>query len=109
MVPVVSLLLTGSRGGFVSVLGELAILGWVLIWRNPIPGRRMRIAATGLAVVGVAALFLWLVPAYVLSKLGTINNYVPEASNGSRPAIWKGSSRDPSGPPVVRVLEWAAL
>ena len=91
MVPVVSLLLTGSRGGFVSILGELAILGWVLIWRHPIPGRRMRIAATGLAVVGVAALFLWLVPAYVLSKLSSINNYVPEASNGSRPAIWKGS------------------
>ncbi|MGO8813097.1 MAG: O-antigen ligase family protein [Terriglobia bacterium] len=90
LVPVVSLLLTGSRGGFVSVLVELAILGWVLIWRNPLPGGRMRIAATGLAVVGVAALFFWLVPTYVLTKLGTINNYVP-ASKGSRPALWKDS------------------
>jgi O-antigen ligase len=90
LVPVVSLLLTGSRGGFVSVLVELAILGWVLIWRNPLPGGRMRIAATGLAIVGVAALFFWLVPTYVLTKLGTINNYVP-ASKGSRPALWKDS------------------
>ncbi len=58
LVPVVSLLLTGSRGGFVSVLVEMAILGWIVIWRNPLPGRRMRVAATGLALVAVAALFI---------------------------------------------------
>ncbi|HMD83448.1 MAG TPA: O-antigen ligase family protein [Terriglobia bacterium] len=91
LVPVVSLLLTGSRGGFVSGLGEVAILGWILIWRNPLPGRRRRVAATGLALVAVAAVFFWLVPTYVLTKLGTIGNYVPEASGGNRPTLWKNS------------------
>jgi O-antigen ligase len=88
LVPLVSLLLTGSRGGFVAVLAEIAILGWILIWRNPLPGRRMRIAATGLVLVGVAALFFWLVPGFVLNKLGTIHNYVSETRVG-RVALWK--------------------
>ena len=88
LVPLVSLLLTGSRGGFVAVLAEIAILGWILIWRNPLPGRRMRIAATGLVLVGVVALFFWLVPGFVLNKLGTIHNYVSETRVG-RVALWK--------------------
>ena len=96
LVPVVSLLLTGSRGGFISLLGELAILGWILIWRNPIQGGRMRVAATGLALVGVAALFFWLVPGYVLTKLGTMHNYVPAASRGEPAAALEGFSRDHS-------------
>jgi O-antigen ligase len=101
LVPVVSLLLTGSRGGFVSGLGETAILGWVLIWRNPLPSRRRKVAATGLALMAVAAVFFWLVPTYVLTKLGTINNYLPVASEGNRPALWKNSLGILRGHPLV--------
>lgn len=90
LVPVVSLLLTGSRGGFAAVLVETAILGWVLIRWNPLPSGRKRVAATGMALAAVAALFLWLVPTFILTKLGTINNYVPQASVG-RPALWRNS------------------
>jgi len=90
LVPIVSLLLTGSRGGFVAILAEIAILGWVLIWRNPLPGRRIRVAATGLVLVGVAALFFWLVPTLVLHKLGTASNYVP-AAGGGRLVLWRGA------------------
>jgi O-antigen ligase len=90
LVPVVSLLLTGSRGGFVSVLVEIAILGWIVIWRNPLPGGRMRAAAMGLALVAVAGLFFWLVPTFILTKLGTINNYVQETRVG-RLSLWKES------------------
>lgn len=91
LVPVVSLLLTESRGGFVSLLVETAILGWIVIGRNPLPGRRMRVAVTGLALVAVTVLFIWILPAYVLNRLGTFNNYVPEASGGSRLTIWRNS------------------
>jgi O-antigen ligase len=101
LVPVVSLLLTGSRGGFVSVLAEMAIMGWVMIWRNPLPGRRIRVAATGLGLVAAAALFFWLVPTFVLTKLGTIKNYVPEASEGSRPNLWRNSLGIFRGHPLV--------
>ena len=91
LVPVVSLLLTGSRGGLVSVAVEIAIMGWILIWRSPLPGRRMKAATMGLALVAVAALFFWLVPTYVATRLGTVSNYVPESSAGSRPALWRDS------------------
>jgi O-antigen ligase len=91
LVPTVSLLLTGSRGGFVSVLVEVAILVWIMTYRNPLPGRRLRIAATGLALAGVAALFFWLAPEFVRSKIGTISNYVPNAHGESRPTLWRNS------------------
>jgi O-antigen ligase len=84
-------LLTGSRGGFISLLAEIAILAWIVIWRNPRPGRGMRVATTGLVLVAGASLFFWLVPGYVLSKIGTVKNYVPEARQGSRPILWKNS------------------
>jgi O-antigen ligase len=86
----VSLLLTGSRGGFVALLVEMAILGWIINWRNPLPGRRVRAAMIGSALVVVAALFFWLVPTYVLAKIGTMNSYVSEAKLG-RPILWKDS------------------
>jgi len=91
LVPAVSLLLTGSRGGLVALLVELGILGWIVIWRNPLPGRRMRAAVTGIALIAAAAVFFWLVPPYVLAKLGTAGNYVPETSAGNRPALWRSS------------------
>ncbi len=89
LIPVVSLLLTGSRGGIASFLLETAILAWILIWRNPLPGRRIRAAAMGLALVGVAALFFWLVPGNVRSKIETANKY--SESKVGRVAIWKDS------------------
>ena len=45
----------------------------------------------GLALAAVAALFFWLVPTFVLTKLATVNNYVPEASEGSRLGLWRNS------------------
>ena len=45
----------------------------------------------GLTLVAVAALFFWLVPTFVLTKLGTVNNYVPEVSEGSRLGLWRNS------------------
>ncbi len=93
VVPVVSLLLTGSRGGFISLLVEVAILGWVMIWRSPLPGRQMRVAALGLAVVAGTALCFWFVPTYVLAKIGTINSYVAETWEGNRVTLWRNSLR----------------
>jgi O-antigen ligase len=51
----------------------------------------MRVAAMGLALVAVAALFFWLVPTFVLTKLAAVNSYVPEASEGSRLGLWRNS------------------
>ena len=50
----------------------------------------MKVAAMGLALLAIAALFFWLVPEFVLTKLGTVNNYVSEAREG-RSALWRNS------------------
>ncbi len=91
LVPIVSLLLTGSRGGLVSLLVETAILGGIMFWRDPVRGRRRRVATTGLVLAAVAVLFFWLVPTYVLTKLGTVESYASETSAGNRPTLWWNS------------------
>jgi O-antigen ligase len=91
LVPAVSLLLTGSRGGFVAILVEILILSWVLLKDNPRRIRSMQAATMGAALVGIAALFFWLVPTYILTKLGTASNYVPAVSAESRPTLWRNS------------------
>jgi O-antigen ligase len=88
LVPVVSILLTTSRGGVVAVLAEIAILGWIIVWRNPLPGRRVRFAAISLALVAGAVLFLWLAPAYNLAKIGTVNSYTAGVKGG-RITVWR--------------------
>jgi O-antigen ligase len=89
-VPIVSLLLTGSRGGLGAILAEMAVLGSILIRRSPHSDRRVQVVTTGLALAGAAALFLWLVPAYTLARMGSVNAYTTEAKEG-RPALWKDS------------------
>ena len=91
LVPLVSVLMTGSRGGFLAVVVEIALLGWVLVWRNPLPSRRNRTALAVGALVAVAAVFAWLVPAYVAERIGSVNNYAPEARAGFRLTVWKGA------------------
>jgi O-antigen ligase len=90
LIPVVSVLLTGSRGGFVALLVETSIMGWILIWRSPRQERRAIVATTGLVLIGVAAIFFWLVPGIILSKLGSARNYVPDRSGG-RLVLWRGA------------------
>ena len=51
----------------------------------------MSVAVTGLVVVAGAALFFWLVPNFILSKLGSVNEYRAEAGAG-RPTLWKDSA-----------------
>lgn len=91
LVTIVSALLTGSRGGLVSILVEAAILGWILVRRDPVRARRRRIATTGLALAVMAVLFFWLVPSFVLTKIGTVESYSSETKEGERPTLWRNS------------------
>lgn len=91
LVSVVSLLLTGSRGGIVSLFVETALLGGIMIRWNPQVGRQGRVVA-GLALMTGAALFFWLAPTFILNKLGTMHNYASEVRTG-RVALWKDSLR----------------
>lgn len=91
LVPAVSLLLTGSRGGFISALAEVLILGWVVVRHNPVSGNRVQIATMGIVLVAAAGVFLWLVPPYFLGRIGTVKNYIPGKNGESRPTVWRNS------------------
>jgi O-antigen ligase len=82
LVPIASLLLCGSRGGFISLLAEIVILGVVLLWWAPAPGRRSRAAAAGLGITAAILLFLWMDPGEISKHLLTIANtaHSPEAT-----------------------------
>jgi len=89
VVPIASLLLCGSRGGFISLLAEVVILGAILLWRAPAPGRRSLAAAGGLGITAAALLFLWMDPGGISKHLLTIANTAqsPEATFGDRKIV----------------------
>ncbi len=95
LVPIASLLLSGSRGGFVSLLAEILILGAILFRRYPARGRH-RLATTG--AMGIAAavlLFFWMDPGDVSKRLATVADAArsPEVTFGERKVVTLDSLR----------------
>ncbi len=85
LVPIASLLLCGSRGGFIALLAEVVILGAIFLWRNPLPGRRRLAAVGGLGLTTAALLFLWMDPGAISKRLMTIATAPPtEVTLGDR-------------------------
>jgi len=93
-VPVASVLLSGSRGGFVSLLIEALVFGWVL-WRRPgESGHRLRLLLpVGLAAV--ALLFFWLAPGRVVNRLEAMANVTrtTEITLGQRELVARDTLR----------------
>lgn len=90
---VVSVLLSGSRGGMISVVVEMAILGTIL-WRLKkirFAGRRGSLSLIGAA--GVAALFLALLPASSWRRMASIAGlaYKPDATLEDRLQVGRDS------------------
>jgi len=89
LVPIASALLCGSRGGFISLFAEVVILGAVLLWRAPAPGRRRLAGAAALGIAAAVLLFLWMDPGEISKHLMTIANtaHSPEATFGERKVV----------------------
>jgi len=85
-IPVGSLLLSASRGGFVSFLVETLIFAWVL-WNGIQAQNSYKPLFIGALGVAAAALFFfWMAPGSVSSRLGSLGNvlHAPEATYGDR-------------------------
>ena len=81
-----SVLISGSRGGFVSLFAEVFILGF-LAWRSlPRRSRQPLLAVGAIGVAIVAAAFFWLAPAEVFPRLAEVAHLRsrPEVSITSR-------------------------
>lgn len=72
LVPIASLLLSGSRGGFVSLLAEVLILGGILVWRSPGDSRRSLVTATALGITAAALLFFWIDSGNISKRLVSV-------------------------------------
>jgi len=86
LVPVAALLLSGSRGGMIALLGEILILSAVVHKFSRTPGRKARATPVALGIVAAAMLFFWMDPGEVSERLATVANLAqsPEATLGER-------------------------
>lgn len=72
LVPVASVLLSGSRGGFVALLAESLVLLTVLIRLPPAGGHRFLAPGVGLGITMAALVFFWMDPGAIAGHLATI-------------------------------------
>ena len=86
LLPIASLLLSGSRGGFISLLVEIILLGTVLFKVSLISGRRSLLSLGVLGVTAAAILFFWIDPGQISKRLEGVFNLknANDASSGHR-------------------------
>jgi O-antigen ligase len=72
LVAMASLLLSGSRGGFISIVAEILILSVVLIRCAPASRRQSRALALTLGIAAGAILFVWMDPGHISKRLATV-------------------------------------
>lgn len=84
-VPAASALLSGSRGGFVSLMIEALLLGWML-WRRTGDGGGSLRSMLPIGLAAAALLFFWMAPGRVVSRLGALANvaHTTEVTFGQR-------------------------
>jgi O-antigen ligase len=89
LVAVAALLLSGSRGGMIALLGEILILSAVVHKFSRTPGRKARATLVGVGIVAAALLFFWMDPGEVSKRLTTVANLAqsPEATLGERKMV----------------------
>jgi len=80
LVPIASLLLCGSRGGFISLIVEVVILGAMVFRYAPTPRRRRLALVGGLGMAIAVLLFFWMDPGEISKRLGTIAS-IPHSSD----------------------------
>ena len=85
-VPVASVLLSGSRGGFISLLVETLILGWILWRRHSGEGSGYFEAMPAFAITAAVLLFFWMAPTRIVNRLAGLANVTrtAEVSYGQR-------------------------
>ena len=95
LVPIASLLLCGSRGGFMSLLVEVVILGAMVFRHAPMPRRRRLAAVGGVGMTMAALLFFWMDSGEISKRLGTIASvtHAPDVTLGGRLVVARDSLR----------------
>jgi O-antigen ligase len=97
LVPVASVLLSGSRGGFVALQVEVLMFLAILARVGVAGGRRFLAAQLGLGITAAALIFFWMDPGAVAGHLATIFERQPapqvEAGFEARATLSKDAVR----------------
>jgi O-antigen ligase len=72
LIPIASLLLTGSRGGFISLAAEVLLAAVLVFWFGPRQARPATALVGGAAVLAAALLFFWIAPRQIAERLATM-------------------------------------
>ena len=74
LIPIASLLLSGSRGGFISLLVEVLLAAVLVFWCGPRRARRLTALVGGAALLAAALLFFWMAPRHIAERLATMGD-----------------------------------
>jgi O-antigen ligase len=69
LIPIASLLLSASRGGFISLLVEVLLAAVLVFWCGSRYARKVTALAGGAALVAAALLFFWIAPRNLAERL----------------------------------------
>ena len=86
LIPIASLLLSASRGGFIALLVEVAVAGALIFWCGPRHARRLMALAGSAALVAAALLFFWMAPRNLAERLERMvdGSHPPEVELSNR-------------------------
>jgi O-antigen ligase len=95
VIPLASLLLSGSRGGLAALFVEVVIIGAVFSRRAPLGFRRQWATGGALGLVAVFVLFFWMDPGQVSKRLEAMTGlmHAPEVTLGDRLLVSRDSLR----------------
>ena len=102
LIPIASLLLSASRGGFLSLLVEVLLAAVVVVWCGPRQARKVTALVGGAALLAAALLFFWMAPRQVAERLARMGDgsHPPEVELRNR---WV-AARDSLG--ILRDHRW---
>jgi O-antigen ligase len=72
LIPVVSVLLSGSRGGLISLAVEVLLAAVLIFLRGPASARKITAVLGSSALFAAALLFVWIAPRQSLERLETV-------------------------------------
>jgi O-antigen ligase len=93
LIPIASLLLSGSRGGFLSLLVEVLLAAVLVFWCGPRPARKVTALVGGAAILAAALLFFWMAPRHIAERLAQMGDskHQPEVELRERLVVARDS------------------
>jgi len=103
LIPIASLLLSGSRGGLISLVVEFLLAAALIFFCGSRRARKAAAAVGGLALIAALVLFFWMAPRQIAERLATVADatHSPEVALADRLAPARDSLR------IFRDHPWA--